>query len=239
MASVNDVIADAALLASVGDQYNPLDSASVQTALRAFNRMLDSWSAEFTPLFNIVDGFTGAPTPGFVLTTGQSLYTLGVANLLGVMPTGISDIFLRDGNNVDYYITPIQADEYSRLIYKIAPGRPDRCYINFNQSTVELIFYPTPAYNDQCHILYQQPLMTTSNLSTVLVFPRGYEEAFTYNLALRICDYFGAQAPPAIVQRAAWLKDTVSAANENTYLLQNPMPTQKRRFFNILTGGTV
>jgi len=239
VASVNDVISDAALLAGVGDQYNALDAASVQLGLRTFNRMLDSWSSEFTPLYNIVDGFTGAPVPGFVLNPGQSVYTIGAANLLGVRPTMISDLYLLDGNNVSYYIQFISADEFTRLIYKVAPGRPDRVYANYNETTITLTFYPTPAYNDQCHVLYLAPLATTTNLSTVISFPPGYEEAFVYNLAPRLAATFGVTTPPDVLQRAQWLKSTVSAANSNTYFLQNPMPTQKRRFFNILTGGTV
>src|SRR6516162_3562778 len=148
------IIADAMQLGGVGDQYNVLDANTANLGLRILNRMLDNWSAEVTPLYNIVDSQTGAPTPGFTLVAGQSKYILGASNLLGVRPTEIADIYLADSNSVSYYQQFISADEYSRLIYKVAPGRPDRVYINYNETTVELNFYPQPAYLDQVHVLY-------------------------------------------------------------------------------------
>lgn len=239
MTTATDIIGDAALIGGVGDVYNALDANSLSFGLRLLNRMMDQWSAEMGPLFNIIDGFTGAPIPGFTLTPGQAVYTIGAANLLGVRPTAISEIYLNDGNAVSYYINPISADEYARLVYKPAPGRPDRYYANFNEQTIVVTFYPTPAYNDGCHVMYLDRMELFPTASTVVNMPPGYEEALVYNLALRLVPALGKQVTPDIVQRAAFSKGVVADANENTYYLQNPMPTQHRRFFNILTGNTV
>ena len=238
MTTATDIITDAALIGGVGDQYNALDANSLSLGLRLLNRMAQQWSAEFTPLFNIIDGFTGAPTPGFVLVPGQAVYTIGPSNLLGVRPTSIQEIYLVDGNNVSYYLNPISADEYSRLIYKVAPGRPNRYYANFNETTIVVTMYPQPAYADNCHVMYLDLLQTFASGSTVLNMPPGYEEALIYNLALRLVPALGGQVTPDIQNRAMFSKGIVKNANVNTYMLQNPMPTQKRRFFNILTGDT-
>jgi hypothetical protein len=239
MTTAADVIADALLVGQVGDQYNPLDPATLATGMRFLNRMAEQWSAEVNPLFNIIDGFTGAPTPGFVLTPPQAVYTLGPANLLGVRPTMIAELYLVDGNNVSYFCEPITADEYARLIYKVAPGRPNRYYANYNADTVVLTFYPTPAYADNCHVMYFDLMQTFgTNSSTLLHFPPGYEEAIIYNLALRLAPIMGGKIDAETAQRAAWTKGIIKEANVNTYMLKNPTPTQRRRFFNILTGDT-
>lgn len=239
MTTATDIINDAALVGNVGDVYNPLDANLLGFGLRLLNRMQDQWSAEMGPLFNIIDGFTGAPIPGFTLTPGQAVYTIGPVNLLGVRPTAISEIYLNDNNNVSYYQSPISADEYARLVYKVAPGRPDRFYANFNETTIVVTFYPTPAYNDGCHVMYLDRMELFPQSNTVVNLPPGYEEALVYNLALRLCPALGKPVPPDVIQRAAFSKDVVARANENTYFLQSPMPTQHRRFFNILTGNTV
>jgi hypothetical protein len=49
----------------------------------------------------------------------------------------------------------------------------------------------------------------------------------------------GKPVPPDLRNQASWSKGQVNQSNVQKYELQNPMPTQKRRFFNILTGGTV
>jgi hypothetical protein len=239
MTTATDIITDAALVGGVGDVYNALDANVLQMGLRLLNRLMDQWSAEFAPLFNIIDGFTGAPTPGWTLTPGTAAYTIGVAGLLGVRPTQISEIYLLDGNSVSYYLVPITADEFARLVYKVAPGRPDRYYANFNEQTIQLTFYPTPAYADQVHCMYQDRMQLFANASTVVNLPPGYEEALIYNLALRLLPALGKQIPPDVASRASWAKGVITLANTNTYMLQNPMPTMKKRFFNILTGGTV
>jgi hypothetical protein len=240
MTTAADLIQDAALWAGVGDQYNPLDGTSVATGLRLLNRMLDNWSLEGTPLFNIVDS-QGAPspTPGWTLTPGQSVYTIGPANLVGVRPTEINSIFLNDTSGVSYYLRPIQADEYARLIYKPAPGRPDRFYPNWNETTLTLTFYPTPAYADVVHMLYLYPLLTVATPTLTMSLPMGYEECIVSNLAVRWCILMGKPVPPDLRNQASWSKGQVNQSNVQKYELQNPMPTQKRRFFNILTGGTV
>lgn len=240
MTVATDIISDAALMAGIGDVYNPLDGNAIGYGFRLLTRMLDNWSLEGGPLFNIVDS-QGAPTPtpGFTLTPGQSVYTIGPVNLLGVRPTVIHDIYLLDNNNVSYYQREIQADEYTRLIYKVAPGRPDRYYPNWNETTVTVTFYPTPAYNDQVHVLYLYPLIDPTAPGSTINLPQGYEEALICNLGVRWLMSMGKQVPPDLRNQASFSKQVVVDSNRQMYELQNPMPTQKRRFFNILTGGTV
>ena len=237
------IVTDAAIYAGVGDQYNVLDSQTANLCLRIMNRMLDNWSSEQTPLYNIVDSQTPpTPSPGFTLVPGTIKYTIGApvsgSVFLGVRPTYISEIFLTDTNNVSYYQDMISADQYARLIYKVAPGRPDRVYANYNETTVDLYFYPQPAYTDNAHVMYLNPLLNFT-LNQVVTLPPGYEEALVLNGGVRIARYFNLPVEPDKKQEARWAKGIVAAANENVYMLQSPIPTQKRRFFNILTGGTI
>src|SRR5271165_5192938 len=232
-------------LLSIGD---PMDGNIAAAAFSELNFMLDAWSSELGPLFNMRDSQYNAPTPGFTLVGSQQLYTLGPINLLGDRPTKIDDIFLVDGNGVSYYQQQIYFDEWTRLIYKGvgpgtgaggAPGRPDRFWANYKETTVELNFYPNPAYTDAVHVLYRAPLTQFVTQADSVLFPPGYQDVFINALAIRLSNYFGKQPPPYVVQQFDYGKRVLKTNNEFLYLLQNPMPTQKRRFFNILTGGTV
>jgi hypothetical protein len=240
MADTCQQILDSALFrGGLQSIYDSDDGVVTAIAFRELNLMLDIWSAEISPLFNVVDSQTGAPIPGFQLTPGTAAYNIGTAALLGVRPPSIATIYLLDNNNVSYYQRFIQADEFSRLIYKVAPGRPYLVYVNYQALTITLTFYPTPAYNDQVHVLYNEALTPFASTSTPVVFPPGFEDVFINNLAIRLCAMFGKTPPQWVTSAAAWGKNVVAANSESYYLLQTPMPTQKRRFFNILTGGTI
>ena len=228
---------------------DPLDGNVSTAAFSELNFMLDAWSSELGPLYNVVDSYYGAPTPGWTLIGGQPQYVLGtnVGNLLQVRPTRIDDIFLIDGNGVSYYQQQIYFDEWTRLIYKGtgpgqqggAPGRPDRFWADYQETTVTINFYPNPAYVDQVHCYYRAALAQFVTQTDAVVFPPGYQDVFINALAIRLANYFGKQPPPYVLQAYDYGKRALKCNNEFMYLLQNPMPTQKRRFFNILTGGTV
>ena len=228
---------------------DPLDPIVMQGALAELNFMLDAWSSELGPLYNIVDSQYQLSNPGFTLVGGQPQYVIGTnaGNLLQVRPVKILDVYLIDGNAVTYYQNEIGFDEWSRLIYRGegpgqqggAPGRPDRYWPNYQETTVTLNFYPNPAYVDACHVLYPAVLSQFVTPADAVVFPPGYQDVFINALAIRLANYFGKQPPPSVVQQYDYGKRALKANNEWKYMLQNPMPTQKRRFFNILTGGTV
>jgi hypothetical protein len=218
-----------------------MDNDTANFAMTVFNTLIDSWSAEVVPLYNIVDSFIGAPIPGWTLTPGTAIYTVGtnLGNLLGVRPTQFADVYLTDGNNVSYYLKVIEADAYSRLVYKPAPGRPDRVYINYQETTVTFTFFTTPAYADNVHALYYQPLTQLVTVNDTVIIPPGYRRAYETVLALELSTAFGKQPTPQLQAAADYSKRVLTAGSENIYILQSPLPTQKRRFFNILTGETI
>lgn len=241
MSTCQQVLDSALMRSGLRSISDAVDGNTNAAAFRELNLMLDAWSAEIGPLFNIVDSTTGAPSPGFTLNPGQAAYTIGtnLGNLLQVRPPSIADIYLLDSNNVSYHQEMIGVDEYSRLIYKVAPGRPYKVYVNYQATTITLTFYPTPAYNDTVHVLYNEALTQFVTTNDTVTFPPGYEDCFINNLAIRLANFFGKTPPPWVVQQAAFGKNTIEANSETYYLLQNPLPSTKRRFFNILTGGTV
>jgi hypothetical protein len=229
---------------------DPMDGNVSAAAFAELNFMLDAWSSELGPLYNIVDSQYQATNAGFTLVGSQQQYVLGTnpGNLLQVRPTKIHDIFLVDGNGVSYYQQKIYFDEWTRLIYKGvgpgtgaggAPGRPDRVWEDYQETTVTLNFYPNPAYTDAVHVMYPAALSQFVTQADAVIFPPGYQDVFINALAIRLANYFGKQPPPYVVQQYDYGKRVLKTNNEFLYLLQNPMPTQKRRFFNILTGGTV
>ena len=239
MSTIQDVIDDALIRGGLRSISDPDDAVVVTYAFSVLNRMLDQWTAEVGPLFNIQDSQTDAPIPGFTLVGAQAKYTLGPANLLGIRPPNVHTIYLLDNNNVSYYQTVISQDDYARLIYKVAPGRPTKVYINYNASTIDLYFYPTPSYTDSVHVNYLDPLTAFTSLAQTIVYPPGYEDTFINSLAVRLALAFGKTVPPAVAQAASWGKNVLNANNNDPYTLQTPMPTMRRRFFNILTGETV
>ena len=242
------ILTTAMIRGGLNSVVDPVDGNVSAAAFSELNFMLDAWSSELGPLFNIIDSQYGSPTPGFTLVGSQQQYVLGPVNLLGERPTRIDGIFLVDGAGVSYYQQDIDFDEWTRLIYKGAgpgtgaggaPGRPDRFWADYQATTVTLNFYPNPAYVDAVHVMYREALTQFVTQNDTVTFPPGYQDVFINCLAIRLANYFGKQPPPSVVQQYDYGKRALKCNNEFMYLLQNPMPTQKRRFFNVLTGGTV
>ena len=224
MTTAADVVNDALLAAGVGDQYNALDAATSQLALRAFNRMIDSWSNDSLVIYNRSED-------NFAMTAGQAAYS---TSLLTTRPIELTHVFVRQ-SNVDYQCDLIGAEDYARIAYKPTTGLPDQCYYNSGFPTGVLTFFPTPGTAYQAYVGYLAPLADLATLQTALSLPPGYERALVFGLACEIAPYLGVQVTPSTIYLARSAKHKLKSANYELNEAHVSLPIGEG-LFNIYRG---
>lgn len=219
-ATANEIISDAYLHAQIGDVYNALDANNVQFALRALNDMLDSWSTEELTIYEIIEGQV-------TLTQGIPQYVMGPGSTSGVTtrPVIIDDISIVSSDNVTYPVRIIGVDQWSKIAFLPAPGRPEVCYIDYGSAVVNLNFYPVPTFPlDVAHVWYGNQLAQFTALTQVLSAPPGFQLAYKLGLAKYLCSAYGKDIPPALSTAAYEAKNNARSANPQPKILGTDVP---------------
>lgn len=207
MATVRSIINDA--LTEIGflrPGETPTAEAA-QLALLRFQNQLDSWQADTLTLSVLLRTV-------FTLTSGSSSVTLGPtgADVTMVRPVyinAVNYIIPSSSPAVEVPIGIMDQDAYTNLAIKtLSSSLPQQCFYNTSISTVlgTLTFWPQVSQNVQIALYTPQAVGVPTSLTSVLICPPGYAEAFMYQLAMRLCTPFGCAVPPLLPKMAqdAW-----------------------------------
>ena len=232
MTTAAQIIADGALFAGVGDQYNPNDGTTANTHLRILNDIIDEFGTDDTKLYDQVEGLVP-------MVSGQAAYQLGPGLGLNVTPTIIETISIYDSFGLSYPLTIVGPRQWAAIVFKQASGRPRFAYIEWSFPTVILNMYPTPSFStDVAHIWYDNSLVQFPAMSTVLSAPAGYSMLFKTQLALRLCVLHKVDTPPDLLRIAKEAEFRVTAPHKRIQLLTADVPIGlgDRWRFNIYSG---
>lgn len=153
-------------------------------ALRFFQNMLSSWSAEGLIVPNFV-------TENFTLTTGQAIYTIGVSgspDLDTARPLRIVNAWFRVGT-FDYYIdVDMTKTEYSKITSKDLEVRPHRLYYDPQYPNAKIKFDTECDTTHDFYMVSEKALTDVAAVSDTLSLPLEINEALVFNLALRLKD---------------------------------------------------
>lgn len=230
MTTAADLITTGILYAGIGDQYNPLDGNTSSLALTVLNSMIDSWSTEQLTVYNITEGT-------FPLVAGTSLYQLGPAASLGARPAFVRDISIVDSSSVTYPMRIIGVDEWSQIVYKPAPGRPEVAYFDGGVPTVGCYLYPTPAFSsDVAHVWYGGAITQFTGLTNVVTAPPGFVLAFELQFAMKWCLINKQPIAPDLRAQAIKAKNVARSTNNQPTVLDLDLPIPGTRW-SIYIGG--
>lgn len=192
MATAFDVITSAMRLCAVlASNETPSDDDANQ-GLTVFNDMLDGWNAERQAIFT-------TRSDDFPYVLGQQSYTLGAGGDFNIpRPARIdamSSMLLTDpANPVEVPIDLYSVEDWQTQVpVKIVDGTfPLICYDDGGFPLRTLNFWPIPTDQPNAVRIYSwQALGQPSLLTSDVIFPPGYAEAFRYNLAIRMAAEFG------------------------------------------------
>lgn len=225
MTTVRALIERSLRIAGVLVKGETPDNDEAQDALLSLNNMIGGWSNHSLILYADVD-------ENFPIT-GADSYTIGSGGDLDtVNPLKIKTAYLRSGT-VDYPLEIISDDQYARICSKDIQGRA--YYLNFDYgfplSTLKL--YPKPDASYTLYLISEKPLTEFASLDTDISLPAGWEDALTYNLAVRHYPEYGLPVDQVVYKIAedAFNGLKLAAAKRKPYNMQAPLQTR-----NIYSG---
>lgn len=211
MTKVRDILNDALMLIGVQDPSEGIDSARAGMCLRAFNRMLSTWSAQSLMVF------TYTPTT-FPLTIGKQSYTIGLGGDFNVdRPIWFNQVSIIPVASSPLLEIPIDIDSdddwQNVLIKSINSTFPLEVHPRGDFPLQTLDFWPIPSAACSVVLYLPQQLTQATSINDDFVFPPAYEEAIVYTLATRIAPVFGIPVNPDIARVAVNAKSTIESQN--------------------------
>jgi hypothetical protein len=213
----------------LGVGQTPL-AEDVNFGLVRLNRMIGQFNRRRWLVFHLMDVACTA--------TGNASYTVGTGASFDIpRPDKLENGCFYRLNGIDYPLTLLESrEDYSRVAMKNLGSWPSLVYYDAAMTLHtpiaggatqfpcgNLLINPVPASGQgEIHLLVKDVLGTLANLSTVLLTPPEYEEAFEYNLALRFCAKYQIDASKEIAGLARAALSTIRSANTQVPLLQLP-----------------
>lgn len=213
------------------------EASESNDSIMAFNQMIDSWSLERLSVYGSMEQVGTWPA-------GQATQSLGAGGIVSVCPVllGQGTYFVLDGTS--YTLTIINREQYSSIAVKTLSTQVPR-FIFPTVSTsgglfdpvMEVTLYTVPSQNLEMHFVSVVPLNEVSATTDTIYVPKGYYEAYVYNLALRLAPEFGVEPSRVIKTTAAKSRVNLKRINNPNMVLNVPGPLLGKGWYNIETDG--
>jgi hypothetical protein len=224
ISSPGDVIGFSMKLAGILGQGQTASGEDLADAFRALNMMLSQWQRKRYLLWALED--TG------LTSTGAQSYTVGPGGDYDIpRPDKLRFAYVRQFGAIsappyetDYKLTIMEAEEdYAAVTLKSLGSFPRWIYYrpDYPLGTVYPWPVPDPAIYE-VHLITPMGLQTFKTTSDPILMPPEYEEALTYNLAVRLAPMFGNDAPQEVVAIAKAALATIRSSNAQMPELQLP-----------------
>jgi len=195
-------IVDTALL-EIGVTATGETPSSDQRALGLvrLQNMIDSWGADLLTI-QVTQRTT------YTLLSGVNTVSIGPSGTINITQRpiwfiGINYVVPGSSPAVEVPMGQMDDDSYMNLSIKsLSSSLPTQFYYNETFPLGALFFWPTVNQNVQLALYYPLPLGQPANLGATLEGPAGFQDAFVYGLALRLCNPFGQQVPPLLPKMA-------------------------------------
>lgn len=221
MPAVRVIGADALMEIGVLGEGETMSAPQGALVLRRFQNQIDSWQADRLAL-----SFQARTT--FTLLSGTSSVTLGPVGATVTMqePLWIDGInFVLPGSvpAMESPIDLITSSDYAALAIKgLSSSLPTQAYYQQDGAGPglgALFFWPTVNQNVTIALYTPQGVDVPATLDTIMTGPPGTQEAFMYQLALRLCTPFGVPVPPLLPKMATDAFATMKRPNVQPGLL--------------------
>jgi hypothetical protein len=205
--TVRALITDALVEIGVLEPGEQANAGQIMLGLRRVQTMIDTWAADRLTLSLQLQ-------TSFVWPASTSSVLIGPGQIVNIdRPLWINNIaFVIPGSSpaIEVPIGMMDEDAYSALSIKGLPSAlPTQSFYQTNLTDTNGTLFLWPQPQSLTIVLYTpQAVGVPASLDSVLHGPPGYQDAFLYQLALRLCGPFGVQIPPLLPRMA-------SAAFEN------------------------
>ena len=204
----------------------------IQDGISALNMMLDSWSIEGLIVPAMV-------REEFSISASQSSRTIGVGgNFNTARPVRINAAATMDASGNETPVEVLTADQWAAVSNKdTTSSTPTKIYFEDGNPTGTINFWPVPSGSVTLVLYSEKRLTTFTSASTDLAFLPGYEEALSFNLAIRLAPDFGQPVSGEVATIANEAKASIKRKNVQPEFIGCDSALLSRGVsFNILTG---
>lgn len=193
MATVRSICVDALIEIGVIGSAVELQPKDAELALLRFQNQIDAWQADRLTLS--VQGQTPITWP-----SSTSTQTVGPGGNINIQrPVWINTInYVNPGSSpaVEVIMGPMDQNSYaSQSIKALQSGLPQEFFYQTSTDTAlgSLFLWPQPTQQMTLQLYAPKGVTVPTTLDDVLLGPPGYQEAFMYQLALRLLTPFSKQ----------------------------------------------
>lgn len=183
------------LLGVIASGESPTTDES-NDALETANGMLDAWRNDKLLVYAFQD-------IQVTLINGTATYTIGASGgTVATSPVKMESAFVRQ-SGIDYGLKEITDAYYQAKSDKtVTADIPAEIMFNHTNPNATITLYPVPTVANTLYVRVWTPLATIA-LTDTFTFPPGYDDAFCYNLAVRLSpEYPAIPLNPAVVEIA-------------------------------------
>ena len=219
MALVQTIISDALMEIGVLAPGETMTSADAALGLRRLRMQIDAWAADrLTLSLQLRTVFT--------LVSGSSSVQVGVGQTVNIVrPVWVNSLnYIIPGTNpgVESPIGLMDEDAYAAIsIKQLSSALPMQAFYQTNLADAfgTLFFWPRVSQNVDIALYTPQAVEVPAGLTTDLIGPPGYQDAFLYQLAIRLCTPFGVPPPPLLLDMATKAFMTMKRPNVSPGIL--------------------
>lgn len=195
MPTVRAIAADALQEIGVLGEDDTMTPSQGAIALLRIHNQIDAWQADRLTL-------AIQTRTVFTLISGTSTVTLGPAGGTVTMQrpvwlNAVTYIIPATSPAIEVPIDLLSEDAYNMLAIKgLQSAYPTQCFYQTSYTSVlgSLFFWPTVTQNVQIALYTPTAVDAPVTLNDILTGPPGYQEAFMYQLALRLMSPFAKKA---------------------------------------------
>ncbi len=190
MATVRSIITQALQEIGVDSQGETLSASDAQVCLLRFQNQLDAWQADaLTLAVNAQLTFT--------ISSSANTFTIGptgdIAAQRPVYVDAMTYVVPGSSPEVETIMAPMSDDQWDVLSIKnLTSSLPTQYYYSTSFTTLlgTIFVWPTPTQSVKLYVYVKQGAGVPVALSSTILGPPGYQEAFMYQLALRLMTPF-------------------------------------------------
>lgn len=206
MALVRSIITDALTEIGVIQAGEAASAADAALALLRFQNQIDAWAADRLTL-------SFQTTQAISWPSSTSTQTVGPGGDINVQrPVWINTLTYTipaTSPAVEVVMGPMDKDSYAQQSIKgLQSGYPQQYFYQTNLDSVlgTLFIWPQPSQSLTLTLYAPKAVGVPVALTDDMLAPPGYQEAFMYQLAIRLCRPFGRPVPPDLqaMATAAW-----------------------------------
>ena len=223
-----DLIEDARSLLGIHTEEEPMDENEAEMGRRVLTKMLKAWEADGVAVSLLTEG-------SLTLVASQTSYSFASGGDFTTIPFDIVSARI-SRNSIDIPMNRLSRGDYQSLPNKTSTGYPMNFFYDRQRDSGTLYVWPVPDTTaGTFKFTYRRRIMDIDANTDNFDLPPEWEEAITYNLAMRLQPTYGLSSSQSaddirnMAEKSYQLVKMFDVAEEEGSIFMGPDPYGKSR----------